>query len=116
LTRSDNILDELLNCLAGVISRSDDDTINVLTKGEVSQVLCCAVLLAAGLLAVTISHCLFVIFCCLSNMRYGLASLLGIRNELHKTDSGFMFYFIKYIRFQVYFIEYNRIHKLVHEN
>jgi hypothetical protein len=49
-------------------------------------------------------------------MRYGLASLLGIRNELHKTDSGFMFYFIKYIRFQVHFIEYNRIHKLVHEN
>jgi hypothetical protein len=43
-------------------------------------------------------------------------TLVGIRNKLHKTDSGFMFHFIKYIRFQVHFIEYNRIHKLVHEN
>ena len=32
LTRSDNILDSLLNCLASVISRSDDDTFNALTK------------------------------------------------------------------------------------
>jgi hypothetical protein len=47
---------------------------------------------------------------------YGTQCLVGIRNELHKTDSGFMFHFIKYIRFQVHFIEYNRIHKLVYKN
>jgi len=43
-------------------------------------------------------------------------SVVGIRNELNKTDSGFMFHFIKYIQFQVHFIEYNKIYKLVHEN